>query len=121
MSTCTESEEPMSILCQVIIWTRFGLYIIKQTATVTLTFGRLISKSIGIIYTPETNVCAKFDKPRSIQCLVIMRTRFDLHIDKMMVTVTLTLNQLTSKSKGIIYTPTCMSVPNLVNLGQFCI
>ena len=58
MNTCTEFEEPMSILCQVIIW------------TVTLTFDGLISKSIGIIYTPETNMCAKFDEPRSILCLV---------------------------------------------------
>ena len=39
-------------------------------ATVTLTFDGLISKSIGTIYTPETNVCAKFDEPRSVLCLV---------------------------------------------------
>ena len=55
----------------------FGLCIIKQKATVTLTFDRLISKSPGIIYKPETNVCAKFDKPRSILCQV-MQTRFGL-------------------------------------------
>ena len=56
MNICTEFEEPMSILRQVIIWTRFGLNIIKRMVTVTLTFDELISKSIGIIYTPETNV-----------------------------------------------------------------
>ena len=54
----------MSILCQVIIWTRFGLYIIKLKATVTLNFDGLISKSVGITYTPWTNVRAKFDEPR---------------------------------------------------------
>ena len=75
MNICKKFEEPMSILCQVIIWTRFGLYIIKLKAIVTLTFDRLISKSIGIVYTPETNVCAKFDKPRSVLCLVIMQTQ----------------------------------------------
>ena len=212
----------MKNLCQVIIWTRFGLYIIKLKATVTLNFDRLISKSIGIIYTPRTNVCAKFDEPRSILCLVNMRTRFglyikimtftvtltfdikinqdhlhsdthicakfdeprsilclviyttfgllyqhvdnlcdlelrqiDLKIDRdhlhtntnvctkfkeprsilclviiqtrfglyinmLTVNVTLTFDQMTSKSIGIIYTPICMSVPNLTNLGQFC-
>ena len=58
----------------------------------TLSFDGLISKSIGIIYTPGTNVCAKFDKPRSILCLVNMRTRFGLYIKIMMVTVTLTFD-----------------------------
>ena len=33
------------------IWKRFGLYIIKLRATVTLTFDGLISKSTEIIYT----------------------------------------------------------------------
>ena len=121
MNICTEFKEPMSILCQVIIWTRFVLYIIKLKVTVTLTFDRLISKSIGIIYTPETNVCAKFDEPKSILCQVIIRTRFGLYINMLTVTVTLTLDRLTSKSIGIIYAPTRMSVPNLMNLGQFCV
>ena len=116
MNISTEFEEPMSILCQVIIWTRFGLYIIKLTATVTLNFDGLISKSIGIIYTPGSNVCANFDKPRSILCLVNMQTRFGLYIKIMTVTVTLTFDQLTSKSIGIIFTLTYMSVPNLMNL-----
>ena len=74
MNIFTEFEEPMSILCQVIIWTRFGLYIIKLKATVTFTFDTLISKAIGFIYTPKTNVCAKFDEPRSILWLVILWT-----------------------------------------------
>ena len=122
MNICTEFEElAMSILCQVIIWTRFGLYIIKQKATVTLNFDGLILKSIGIIYTPRTDLCAKFDKPRSILCLVNMRTRFGLYIKIMTVTVTLSFDQLISKSIGIIFTLTYMSVPNLMNLGKFCV
>ena len=51
MNVCTEFEELVSILCPVIIWTRFGLYIIKMKTTVTLTFDGLISKLVGIIYT----------------------------------------------------------------------
>ena len=35
MNICTEFEEPTSILCLVIIRTKFGLYIIKLKATVT--------------------------------------------------------------------------------------
>ena len=121
MSICKEFEESMSILCHVIIWTRFGLHMIKMNATVILTFDRLISKSIGIIYTLETNVCVKFDEPKSILCLVIMRTKFGLKINIMTVIVTLTFDRFTSRSIGIIYTPTSMSVPNLMNLGQFCV
>ena len=68
---------------------------------------------------PKTHVYAKFDKPRSILCLVIIRTRFGLYVNMLKVTVTLTFDQLTSKSIGIIYTPRCMSVPNLRHLGQF--
>ena len=110
MNICTEFEEPMSILWQVIIWTRFVLYIIKLKVTVTLTFDRFISKSIGIIYTPKTNVCAKFVEPRSILCQVIIRTRFGLYINMLTVTVTLTFDRLTSKSIAITHTPTHMSV-----------
>ena len=121
MNICTEFEEPMSILCQVIIWKRFGLYLIKLKATVTLNFHGFISKCLRIIYTPGTNLCAKFDEPRSILCLVNMRTRFGLYTKMMTVTVTLTFDHLTSKSIGIIYTLTHMSVPNLMNLGQFCV
>ena len=111
----------MSILCQVIIWTMFGLYIIKRKVTLTLTFDGLISKSIGIIYTHEINVCAKFDEHRSILCLNIMLTRFGLYIKIMTVTVTLTFDRLTSKSIEIIYTPTPISVPILqtsINSGS---
>ena len=113
MNICTEFKETMSTLCQVIIWTRFGLYtcIINLKATVTLTFDGLISKSIGIIYTPVTNVCAKFDEPSSILCLAIMQTSFGLYINIMTVTVTLTFDRLTSKSIG-------MSLPNLMNLNS---
>ena len=52
MNICTEFEEPMLIMCQVIIWTRFGLFTNMLTVSVTLTFDRMISKLIGIIYTP---------------------------------------------------------------------
>ena len=110
MNICIKFEEPID---------RFGLYIIKLEVTVTLTFDRLISESIGIIYTPKTNVCAEFDKLRSILCLVIMQTRFGFYINIMTVTVTLTFDTLTSKSIGITYILTCISVPNLMNLGQF--
>ena len=121
MNICTEFKEPLSILCQVTIWTRFGLYITKLKATVTLTFDGLISKCIGIMYILMTSVCAKFDEPRSILCQVIMVTRFGLYINRMTVTVTLTFDRMTSKSIRIIYTLTSMSMPNLMNLGQFCV
>ena len=121
MNIFTEFKEPMSILCQVIISTRFILCIITLKVTVTLTFDGLISKSIGIIYTPETSVCAKFDEPRSILCLVIIPKRFGLYINMLTVTDQLTFDQLTSKSIGIIYILRCMAVPNLKNLGQFCV
>ena len=65
-------EEPKSILCLVIIRTRFGLCVNMMMFTMTMTFDWLTSKSIGIIYT--LYVCAKFDKPRSILCLVIIWT-----------------------------------------------
>ena len=93
MNICTEFEEPMSILSQFIIWTSFGPYInIMVKVTVTLTLDLLILKSIGIIYTPKTNVCAKSDKPSSILCLVILGTWFGLYIKIMTVTVTLTFD-----------------------------
>ena len=118
MNICTEFEELMSVLCHVIIWTWFVLHIIKLKITVTLTFDGLISKSIGIIYIPETNVCAKYDEPKSILCLVIIQTRFGLYINMLTVTVTLTFDL---KINRIPYTLTCMSVPNLMNLGKFCV
>ena len=127
MNICTEFEEPMSILCQVIIWTRFGLYIIKLKATVTLNFDGLISKSIGIIYTPGSNLYSKFDEPRSFLCLVNMRTRltcdkvWSIYQNNIKVTMILNFYQITSKSIGIIYNLTHMSVSNLTNLGQFCV
>ena len=121
MNIYTEFKELLSILCQVIIWTRFGLYTNMLTVSVALTFDGLISKSIRIIYTPKTNVCAKFHEHRSILYRVIMRTRFWSICQNNDVTVTLTFDGLSSKSKGIIYTPTCMSVPNLTNLDQFCV
>ena len=37
------------------------------------------------------------------------------------VIVTLTFDRLTSKSIWIIYSPKCMSVPDLRNLGQLCL
>ena len=67
----------------------------------------------------KTHACAKSDKPRSILCLVIIRTRFDLYVNMLKVTVTLTFDRLASKSIGIMYYPIQMSLPNLRNLGQF--
>ena len=87
-----------SQLCIVIMCTVFCLYIINLMA--------------------NKNVCAKFEEPRSILCLLIIWTRFGLYVNMLMVTVTLTFDRLTSKSIGIIYTPRRMSVPNLTNLGQ---
>ena len=69
----------------------------------------------------NTNACAKFDKPRSILCLLIIQTRFGLCVNMLTVSVTSTFDQLTSKSMEIIYTPRLMSVPNLTNLGQFSV
>ena len=70
---------------------------------------------------PETHVCAKFEEPRSILCLVIIRTRFGFYVNMLTVNVTLAFDQLTSKSIGIIYTPRRRSVPNSRSLGQFCV
>ena len=88
--------------------------------TVTLTFHRLTSKSILIIYSLRRmsvpnlrnlgQLCVSLS---SRQCLVC--------INMLMVTVTLTFQRLTSKSILIIYSPRRMSVPNLRNLGQFCV
>ena len=68
MNICTEFLEPLSLLCQVIIWTRFGLYILKLKVTVTLTFDGLISKSI--LLQGSTTLQDKYDEPMSIPCLV---------------------------------------------------
>ena len=40
----------------------------------------------------NTNVCAKFEEPRSILCLLIIRARFGLYVNMLMVTVTLTFD-----------------------------
>ena len=57
-------------LCLVIIRTRFGLYINMLTVTVTLTFDLKFNKDH---LHSKTHICAKFDKPRAILCLVIIR------------------------------------------------
>ena len=117
----TEFEEPMSILCQVIIWTRFGLYIIKLKVIVTLTFEGINLKSPRDHLNSRKNVCVKFDKPLSLLCLVIIRTRFGLYTNILMVSVTLTFDRLISKSIWIIYTSIQMSVLNFTEIGQFCV
>ena len=76
---CTKFDKPRPILCLVIIWTRFGLYVNMLKVTVTLTLDTLISKSIGAIYTPIQMSVPKFEEYRSILCLVITRTRFGLY------------------------------------------
>ena len=50
MNLCKECEGPRSILCEVIVYTRFGQYIITLKATV-------ISKSIGVICTQNKCIC----------------------------------------------------------------
>ena len=114
MNVCTEFTETMSTLCLVTMSTRFGLYIIKLKATVhrDLDLWWINLKRDHLHF--RSNVCAKFDKPRSILCLLIIRTGFGLYVNIVMVTVT-------QKSIGIIYTLRRMSVPCLTNLGQYCV
>ena len=111
--------------CQfcIIIWTRFGLYIIKLKVTETLIFDGLISKSIGIIYMLRQCVY-------HIWCTMVNAV-FSCHSESRHGLVYISVSwwslwpwhliQLTSKSIGIIYTPRHMSVPNLTNLCQFCV
>ena len=119
-NVCAKFEESRSILWLVIIWTRFGLYQFVD-GHCDLDLYPIDLKINRDHLHPKTHVCAKFNKPRSILCLVIIRTRFGLYVNMLKVTVTLTFNRLTSKSIGIIYTPRRMSVPNLRNLCQFCV
>ena len=112
---CAKFDKPRSILCLVIIWTMFGLYVKMLKVTVTLTLDRLTSKSIGIIYTQRR---ISVPNLRNLgQCCVLLSSGQGLVYINMLVTVTLTFTRLTSKSIGIIYTPRRMSVPNLTNLG----
>ena len=109
-NVCAKFEESRSILCLVIIQTRFGLYqYVDGNCDLDLYPIDLKIKSNHLH--PKAHFCAKFDKPRSILCPVNM----------LKVTVTLTFDRLTSKSIGIIYTPRPMSVPNLTKVGQFCV
>ena len=57
MNLCKECEGPRSILCEVIVYTRFGQYIITLKATVIGTFDGVISKSIGVICTQNKCIC----------------------------------------------------------------
>ena len=57
--------------------------------TVTLTFDLKIDRDH---VHPETHVCAKFDKPRSVLCLVIIWTRSGLYVNMSKVTLTLTVD-----------------------------
>ena len=95
MNICTEFEEHMSILCLVIIWTRFGRYIIKLKAAVTLTLHRLLSKSIGIIYTQRKLFVPNLTNLGEFCVLVIIWTRLGLYINMFTVTVAMTFDQLT--------------------------
>ena len=69
-------EEPRSILCLLVIWARFGLYVNMLKVTVTLTFDLKINRDH---LHPETHVCAKFEESQSIVCLAIIWTRFGLY------------------------------------------
>ena len=115
---CAKFDKPRSMLCLVIIQTKFRLYqYVDGHCDLDLW---LIDLKINRDHLhPETHVCAKFNKPRSILCLVNIRTRWGFYVKILKVTVTLTFDRLTSKSIRIIYTPRRMSVPNLTNLGQF--
>ena len=119
-NVCAKFEESGSILRLVIIQTRSGLnqYVDVQCDLDLYPIDLKINRDH---LHPEMHVCAKFDKPTSILCLVIIWTRFGLHVNMLKVTVTLTFDWLTSKSIGIIYTQRRMSVPNSRNLGQFCV
>ena len=136
-NVCTKFDELRSILCLVIIRTISGLYINMLTVTVTLTFDRLTSKSIGIIYTPR-QMSATFEEPTSILCLVIIilsiyqhvdghcglsLRRFNLKIYKNHLNFTTNVcdNFGEPRSKEIINTPRHMSAQNLTNLSQFSV
>ena len=75
---CAKFYKPRSILCLVIIQTMFGLYqYVDGHCDLDLW---LIDLKLNMIHLlSETHVCAKFDKPRSFLCLVIIRTRFGLY------------------------------------------
>ena len=92
INICTEFEGPRSILCLVIIWTRFGLYIIQLKATVTLTFERLFSNSLEIIHIQRQMCVLNLMNLRSTLCSVTIQTRFGLQINMLKVTVTLTFD-----------------------------
>ena len=100
MNICTNLKD----LGQFCVCTMFGLYIIKLMVTVILTFNRLIWKSIAIMYTPKRY--AKFDKPRSTLCLVIIGTSLGLNVNMLTVTVTFNFDRLSSKPIRITYTLT---------------
>ena len=120
MHVCAKFHNPRSILCLAIIRTRFGLYQYVD-GHYDLDLKQIDLKINRDHLHHETHVCAKFDNPRSILCLLIIQSRFGLYVSKLIVTVTLTFDRLTSKSMGIIYTLRCMSVPNLRNLRKFCV
>ena len=88
---CAKFDKPRSILCLVIIRTRFGLYqyVDGQCDLDLWPINLLINRDY---LHPKTHICAKFDKPRSILCLVIIRTRFGLYVNMLKVTVTLTFD-----------------------------
>ena len=90
------------------------------TVSVTLTFDRLILKSIGIMYTPIQMSVPNLTNLGQF-CVLLSSGQgwsiyqyADSHCD-------LDLGPIDLKSIGIIYTPRRMSVPNLTNLGQFCV
>ena len=110
---CAKFDKPRSMLCLVIIQTRFGLYQYVDGYCDLELWPTDLKINRDHLH-PKKHVCAKFDKPWLILCLVIFP---DKVWTILMVTVTLTFAKLTSKSIGIIYTPRPMSVPNLTNLG----
>ena len=80
--------------------------------TATLISDTLISKSIGIIYTPR-QMSVKFDEPMSTYHSDKVRSIYQ-HVDSL---CDLDLRQINLKIDRIINTPIKMSVPKLTNLG----
>ena len=101
----------MSIPCLVIIRTRFSFLYQHVDGLCDLDPRQIDLKINRDHLHSNTDVCAKFYKPMSILCLVIIQSRFGLYINMLAVTVTLTFDQLTSKSIRIIYIPRAMYVP----------
>ena len=66
INICAKFGDPCSILCQVIIRTRFGLPKVKFKLPCDLDLTKIDLKIDRVHLHPEMNVCAKFGDPSSI-------------------------------------------------------